>query len=181
MPLEPTRSDIFLELAKNEEQEIPAKRLLEFRRQNGFDGNPRYWAIVDFNKSSRKKRFYLFDTDTRKTEPYYVAHGEGSEGKTADGMAEVFSNVDGSHCSSLGIYLCGAEYDGKHGKSMRLKGLEASNSAAFDREIVLHGATYVSDAVIQAQGYAGDSWGCFAVDMAVKSKLVDELNSTLSD
>jgi hypothetical protein len=57
----------------------------------------------------------------------------------------------------LWAFICGGEYIGKHGKSMWLKGLEESNSAVFDRTIVLHGADYVSDAVINAQGYVRNS------------------------
>jgi hypothetical protein len=53
---EQTRSDVFLNLAQTEEQRIPAQRLVDFRRRNGIDSNPRCWAVVDFNQSSAKKK-----------------------------------------------------------------------------------------------------------------------------
>ncbi len=59
-------SDTFLELAKSVNQRIPAQRLVEYKLQNSLKGNPRYWAIVDFNQPSTNKRFYLFDTKEKK-------------------------------------------------------------------------------------------------------------------
>lgn len=92
-------------------------------------------------------------------------------------MADVFSNVPNSKASSLGIYECLNAYTGKHGKSLRLEGLESANSNAFDRSIVLHGANYVSDAFIAKYGRIGRSEGCFAVEMPVKDALIDELEN----
>lgn len=171
------RAKVFLKLAETVNQSLPARRLIEYKLEFRPNDNPRYWAIVDFSQHSAKKRFYLFDTDEEKVTRYYVAHGKGSEGKPDDGMAEIFSNVKNSNCSSLGIYLCLNEYFGKHGKSMRLEGLESTNSNAYKRTIVLHGADYVSEDVIKTQGYLGDSHGCFAVDMSVKDTLVNELKN----
>lgn len=47
--------------------------------------------------------------------------------------------------SSLGIYRCAETYEGKHGYSMRLDGLEPTNSLARERAIVIHSADYVSE------------------------------------
>ena len=168
---------IFLELAQSVNQGIPAKRLVEYKLKSSPNGDPRYWATVDFNQPSTEKRFYLFDTKEKKVIRYYVAHGRGSEGAKDDGLADVFSNVPNSNASSLGIYECLEVYEGKHGTSLRLEGLEATNSHVFDRSIVLHGADYVSDAFIKKYTRIGRSEGCFAVEMAASPILANELKN----
>lgn len=168
-------SDVFLRLANTKHQSIPAERLVEYKQKFKPDGNPRYWAIVDFNQHSAEKRFYLFDTKEEKIVQYYVAHGKGSEGATDDGMADIFLNEQNSHASSLGIYLCLEKYDGIHGTSMRLAGLEETNSKALVRDIVVHSAYYVSDKNIQDSGRIGRSWGCFVVEEEAVGEIVNKL------
>jgi hypothetical protein len=171
------RSGIFLKLANKFKQLVPAALLVDYKNKFRQHENPRYWSIVDFNQCSSEKRLYVFDTDQEKVECYYVSHGRGSEGAKDDGFAEIFSNVSGSNCSSLGIYLCAELYDGKHGLSMRLDGLESTNSNVRARSIVMHGADYVSDDFIQKNRRIGRSEGCFAVENAVIRQLVNELKN----
>jgi hypothetical protein len=168
---------VFLKLAGLAGQSIPAKRLAEFAKKAGRKGEMRYWAIVDFNQASTKKRFYLFDTKANTVETFYVAHGKGSEGASDDGMADVFSNEDGSNSSSLGIYQCLDEYVGAHGRSMRLQGLEPTNSNALSRAVVFHRADYVSEDFIRKTGRIGRSDGCFAVEPSVGDALIDKLKN----
>ena len=169
----------FIELASSVGQITAARRLVQFRSQHNMNGNPRYWAIVDFSKPSREKRFYLFDTQAPVADQaislYFVAHGKGSD-SLHTGVADVFLNVQGSNCSSLGIYRCQDPYDGEHGPSLRLTGLEPSNSNAADRGIVLHGAEYVSQAFINDVGKLGRSEGCFAVEMGESAELSRKLS-----
>ena len=77
--------------------------------------------------------------------------------------------------SSLGVYLTLDSYIGEHGLSLHLKGLEATNSNAEVREIVLHGAAYVSDEIAATQPRLGRSLGCHAVDANLSSPLVTQL------
>ena len=64
----------------------------------------------------------------------------------------------------MGFYITGNIYQGKHGKSLALNGVENGiNDKAAQRAIVLHGAGYVSKATIQQMGYLGRSQGCPAV------------------
>jgi hypothetical protein len=51
---------------------------------------------------------------------------------------------------------------GKHGHTLRQFGLEPDNDMAEPRGIVIHAASYVSDAMASAQGLIGRSPGCFA-------------------
>jgi len=176
-PAAASSTDVFLKLAESVGQGIPAKRLVEYKLKNDPTGGARYFAVVDFNQNSIKKRFYVFDTQENKVETYYVDHGKGSEGATDDGMADVFSNEEGSSSSSLGIYRTLDEYVGGHGRSLRLQGLEPTNSNAYERAVVLHRADYVSEDFIRQTGRIGRSDGCLAVEQSVADALIDKLKN----
>lgn len=141
-----------------------------YRSQQGRISNSRYLTIIDMKMHSSKKRFYLFDLATGKVERNNTSHGEGSD-PDKDGNATQFSNVNDSHKTSLGFYITLGTYTGKNGHSLRLRGLESSNSNAEKRAIVVHPANYVSN----ASGRTGLSWGCPAVDPKVSRKLIDRI------
>jgi hypothetical protein len=164
-------TDIFLQLATSVGQAVPAKRLIDYKLKNDPAGKQRYFAIVDFDQPSTSKRLFVFDTVDKKVESYYVAHGRGS----GENVAERFSNAPGSFSSSLGIYKTMDEYNGHHGRSLRLEGLEATNSNALSRAVVMHTADYVSEAFIRQTGRLGRSEGCFAVERSALNTLIDEL------
>ena len=168
--------DTFLNLAATVGQGLPAARLVEYKKQHNPGGNPRYWAIVDFNRPSTEKRFYVFDTKDGLVERYYVAHGRGSD-PDHNAMADIFSNEPHSNCSSLGIYKCRETYHGTHGLALRLDGREPTNSKARARDIVLHKADYVSEEFIGLHQKLGRSRGCFAVENGVRDRLVDHLKN----
>ncbi len=133
--------------------------------------NPGHMVIVDFALSSARKRFFLVDMTTGAVTPHAVAHGAGSE-TDGSGFARRFSNQDGSHESSLGFVLTGEIYSGVHGRSLRLDGLSETNSNMRSRAIVVHSATYVHE----SPGMQGLSFGCFALDPAVKDAVVDAIS-----
>jgi len=116
---------------------------------NGFlkdsDYNSDKAFLIDFSISSSKFRFLVIDLKTGKIiEKGLVAHGDGSEDGKANGNLK-FSNIDGSHCSSLGKYVVEEKYNGKFGLSYRLTGLDETNSNARKRAIVLHKLNCVPD------------------------------------
>lgn len=130
-------------------------------------------AVIDYSLPSSARRLWLFDLD-RGTLLFHerVAHGRGSGVETST----IFSNAHRSHATSLGVFVTGEVYFGRHGKSLRLDGLEPGmNDAARARAIVVHGASYVTDAFVAAHGRAGRSHGCPAVDPAVAPRLIDAL------
>ncbi|CAG5005317.1 hypothetical protein DYBT9275_03561 [Dyadobacter sp. CECT 9275] len=135
-------------------------------------GNP-VLAIADFSQSSCKKRLYVIDLMRKKLLYHtYVAHGRNSGNE----FAEKFSNNNASYQSSLGFYRTLGTYQGKHGLSLRLEGLEKGiNDNAFERAIVMHGADYVSEAFIRATGRLGRSLGCPAVSVPDSKKLIEML------
>lgn len=153
----------------------PMERLLVYRDQYRPTSNPVFWAIVNFALHSSKPRLFVLNREQETVEAYLCAHGRGSEGARDDGYAEIFSNNDGSHCSSLGIYRCAETFFGEHGKALHLDGMESTNFSARPRAIVMHGATYVSQRYIQRTGRIGRSWGCPAIEMRYIPKVVDQL------
>ena len=97
-------------------------------------------------------------------------------GAGGDNFATRFSNLEGSHQTSLGLFRTADTYVGSNGYSLRLDGLEAGvNDRARERAIVMHGAPYVSDANIRALGRLGRSHGCPALRPAVARRLIDTI------
>jgi L,D-transpeptidase catalytic domain len=119
-------------------------------------------ALADFSVASRDLRFHIIDLIGGQSSSYLVAHGKGSDPEHS-GWLQRFSNDYGSLATSDGAFLTGEIYEGVHGQSMRLLGLDADNSNAEPRAIVIHGADYVSEDHIATWGKCGRSEGCFAV------------------
>ncbi|MBO0932512.1 murein L,D-transpeptidase catalytic domain family protein [Fibrella aquatilis] len=127
-------------------------------------------SIVDMSQPSSRKRLYVIDLLRQKLLFHtYVAHGRNS----GELLAKRFSNANSSFQSSLGFYKTLGLYQGKHGLSMQLQGLEKGiNDNAFARAIVMHGADYVSESIIRQTGRLGRSQGCPAVSTSECSPIV---------
>ncbi len=130
-------------------------------------------AVIDYSLPSTRNRLWVFDLKKRRLlYQELVAHGRNS----GENYASSFSNSTGSFQSSLGLFRTLNSYQGKHGLSLRMEGVEAGvNDNAFDRAIVIHGAPYVNPALIASQGRIGRSLGCPAVRPAVAKGLINTL------
>jgi hypothetical protein len=128
-------------------------------------------TIIDFTKPSTEERFFIIDLEHKELKyNCYVAHGRNS----GDDYAKSFSNDSESLKSSLGFYLTAETYSGVHGYSLKLDGLEKNiNDKARRREIVIHGAEYVSDEFIKKYGRLGRSWGCPALPINISKEIID--------
>ncbi|MBA3899074.1 MAG: murein L,D-transpeptidase catalytic domain family protein, partial [Bacteroidetes bacterium] len=99
----------------------------------------RILSIIDFSKSSNTERLYVIDMEKNAINyKSLVAHGKMSGNEYADS----FSNILNSGKSSIGFYVTAETYSGKHGYSLRLDGMEDSNSEARSRAKVVHRAEY---------------------------------------
>ncbi len=127
-------------------------------------------SIVDMSQPSTHKRLYIINLEKKQLLfNTYVAHGQNSGGL----MANKFSNVNASFQTSLGFYKTLSTYMGKHGLSLQLKGLEKGiNDQVQNRNIVLHGADYASEAFIRKTGRLGRSQGCPAVPYADSKQII---------
>ena len=119
-------------------------------------------GVADFSLPSRTPRFHVVNLADGSVQSHLVAHGRGSD-PSHTGWLERFSNEPRSNATSAGAYRTGSFYVGAHGHSMRLDGLDSTNSNALSRAIVVHGAWYVSEEMIGFSGMLGRSQGCFAV------------------
>jgi len=128
--------------------------------------NPNFLTIIDYRLPSSEPRFHLIDLRDTSIETHLVAHGAGSD-TDHDEMAEAFSNIPNSKMTSLGAFVTGKTYHGKHGLSLKLHGLEAINDKAEERLIVIHGADYVAPG-----RKLGRSWGCPALENAVAQRVI---------
>jgi hypothetical protein len=132
-------------------------------------------TLIDFSLSSNAKRLWVIDLTTNTILfNSLVAHGRN----TGEEFASAFSNSNSSFKSSLGFYATGEIYQGKHGASLRLDGLENGvNDNARERGVVMHGADYVSESFIRGNKRLGRSQGCPAIPM----ELTDEIIQVIKD
>ncbi|OKS87390.1 hypothetical protein RG47T_2851 [Mucilaginibacter polytrichastri] len=130
-------------------------------------------TVVDFNKPSHEKRLWIVDLQSKLLLlNTWVAHGQGS----GNDLADHFSNNEESHQSSLGFYVTDDIYVGKHGRSLRLDGMDNGfNDKARERAIVLHAADYVCQGTINQLGRIGRSFGCPAVSPDVINQVIGTL------
>lgn len=131
-------------------------------------------GITDFSRPSNEPRFYLLDTASGRVTSHYVAHGRGSD-PDHSGWVERFSNAINSEASSNGGYLTLDYYPGKYGRSLKLAGLDPSNSNAEARAIVVHSAWYAEPAVAVEHGKLGRSEGCFALSYSSLQEVLQRL------
>jgi len=127
-------------------------------------------TLVDFSLSSNVKRLWIIDMSSNIVLlQTLVAHGRN----TGEEFATNFSNTPESFKSSLGFYVTGEVYNGKHGISLKLDGLEKGlNDNARNRAVVLHGADYVSESFIKNHKRLGRSQGCPAVPVKFASEII---------
>lgn len=136
--------------------------------------NSTYLTIIDMSRSSNNERLYIINMETQKLEyKSLVAHGRNSGLE----FATKFSNIKNSHQSSIGFYKTAETYQGKHGFSLRLDGLEYSNNKARERAIVIHKADYVSKAFIAKNGRLGRSYGCPSLPEKNYSEIIHKIKN----
>jgi len=136
------------------------------------------YGIIDYTLPSTTPRFFVLDL-RRGTllHAVLVSHGSGSQDAGDLTLAADLSNTHDSHASSMGLVRCAETYDGGHGRSMRLDGLEPGfNDNDRSRAIVVHGADYATQDFVDSYGYLGRSWGCPAVDPEITDAILDSLS-----
>jgi hypothetical protein len=139
----------------------------------GLITNRNLLTVIDYSLPSSQPRMFIFDLTAHKLLfRELVAHGKSSGGN----IANFFSNSPGSLATSLGLFVTADTYNGGNGYSLRLRGLEEGiNDMAWDRAIVLHGASYVSQEAVKVLGRLGRSWGCPAVRAEISQQIIDTI------
>ena len=128
-------------------------------------------TVIDFSLPSTEKRLWVIDPAKGLILHHsVVAHGRNS----GELLAKAFSNQPESFQSSLGFYKTAETYQGKHGYSLRLDGLEKGfNDQARNRAIVIHGADYAKEEFAKSTGRLGRSLGCPALPPELSAKVID--------
>ena len=142
-----------------------ATEALEYCKSHNLNTN--YCVFVDFSKHAGKKRYVIYNLNTRKVEYSSVC---------ANGLnRNEFSNKEGSHLSSLGKYQV-TPIVGKMGigeECLILEGLEPTNCNARNRQILIHSHTsvYYNPGTYPFNFfYKNLSWGCFVIDKIAFNK-----------
>ncbi len=167
--------EILLENLSEKHENLPSRTALDlamegYQKLENQLANP-VLTVIDFSLPSTEKRLWVIDMKQQDILlNTVVSHGRNS-GML---MAEKFSNNPESYQSSLGFYKTAETYQGKHGYSLRLDGLEKGfNDQARNRAIVLHGADYAREEVAKMSGRLGRSLGCPAVPTELSQEVID--------
>lgn len=180
--IESSVEDHFIELINsnsfNQKFKVPKRDILSLgikgylklkAEGNMPEGKP--LTVIDFSLPSSEKRMWIINMKDGVILHFgHVSHGRNS----GDLMAQKFSNKNSSFMSSLGFYLTAETYQGKHGYSLRLDGLEPGfNDNARERAIVIHGADYAREDFIKQTGRLGRSLGCPALPQEITTEIID--------
>jgi hypothetical protein len=142
-------------------------------QSHGVGADARRLAIIDYTIPSRRQRMWVVDIEAQKLLfKEHVAHGQ----KSGHDIPTAFSDRNGSHQTSLGLFYTDATYQGGNGYSLKLHGLSKGfNESAMRRLIVMHGAPYVNPDAAEKLGRLGRSWGCPAVRVEIAKPMIDAL------
>ena len=153
--------------------------LREYQQHKHDLGNSRYVGLLNYRLPSWEPRFYVIDPDEKRVvAAYRVAHGKGSD-PDHDGIAEYFSDREGSYMSSVGLFLTRNTYISNqpaHGLSLRMHGLSNTNSRAQERNIVIHANDYMEQQFIDTYGVPGRSHGCLVFSATDRDEVVKKLS-----
>lgn len=139
-------------------------------QKKGLLHNTNILTICDFSQSSSEERMYVIDVRSKKLlYRTFVAHGINS----GEEFANSFSNSDESCKSSLGFYVTSNTYMGSNGLSLRIQGVDRGfNDHAARRNIVIHGASYVSLRILHKYGVMGTTFGCPAIPAEMTDQII---------
>ncbi len=146
--------------------DLRTRKLLEIARREVSRAGSQLWrtdmvGIADFGLHSSLPRFHFVNLEAGTADSVLVTHGSGSDPEH-DGWLNGYSNLHDSWATSRGAYITWEWYKGRYGTSVRLGGLDQSNSNAFPRAIVMHAASYATPEHVARWGRLGRSNGCFA-------------------
>lgn len=166
--------EINFEKGKKLNKEVFLKALhgyLNLRNSGQLDARRDILSVCDFSLSANQPRLWVIDLKKKKVLfNTLVAHGQGS----GEEFATEFSNIEGSHQSSMGFFVTASTYYGDKGYSLKLEGKDQGyNDQAFNRAIVIHAADYVSYDFIASNNRLGRSWGCPSLPTELNRPIID--------
>lgn len=157
-----------------------AEEALSYCEKKGLSTD--FFVLIDFSTHSGKKRMFIWDFKENKIiDSFLVSHGCGKNPTAKDYSREKpqFSNVEGSHLSSLGKYHIGKNKVPSvgYGEKYLLYGKDSTNSNALVRNVVIHPWEVMPDEEPYPRGVP-ESWGCPAVSPKVFDIFHKKIQST---
>ncbi|HMO62151.1 MAG TPA: murein L,D-transpeptidase catalytic domain family protein [Ferruginibacter sp.] len=153
-----------------------AKEAKIFCQKNKLDTG--ICLLIDMSLPPGTNRFFIMEcSNNRIAASGLVAHGYGNSTALQPG----FSNISGSHSTSLGRYKTGTAYMGRFGLAYKLHGLDSTNSNAYSRNVVLHAHPCIPDTPVLPETICM-SQGCPTVSPAFLATLknyFDQCNAGL--
>lgn len=127
-------------------------------------------TVIDLSLNPIHRRLWVLDIENEEILFHtLVANGISSSH---------FSNRPNSHESSIGVYLTGRTYYGKHGLSLELNGIDGKfNNNAKRRHLVIHKAKYARRKFMHIHHTLGRSWGCFAITPRLSNDIIDKIKN----
>jgi hypothetical protein len=158
---------------------IKATAAYSYCKKNSMDTT--FCLLADMKIHSGNFRFFVWDFQKNKIiDSGMVSHGCGKYAwaKTISKDNPTFSNVDGSHLTSLGKYKIGNRNYSEWGIHVNylMHGLDATNNNAMKRTIVLHSWDDVPEQEVFPDG-TPEGWGCPAVNNQFMIRLDKKLKS----
>jgi len=155
--------------------QLKMEEALQYAKSNKMDTT--VCILVDFSQPSHVQRMSVVDLQTKSIiSRGQVSHGMGT---THFSIKPRFSNIVGSHLSSLGKYRIGDRGWSTWGIHVKylLHGLEPTNSNALKRNVVLHSWEAIPDEIDRRRPRAAaQGYGC----PAVSNKYMKHLDKVLS-
>ena len=118
---------------------LRADKALKYAERKGL--NNHYCLFLDYGIPSGKPRLFVWSFE--KGLIIYSGHAMHGAGKGSTDESPVFSNVYGSHCSSVGKFEVTRNRGTRNKTGLRLKGLDLSNNSAYSRGIMIHSSRWV--------------------------------------
>jgi hypothetical protein len=168
-----------------EKTRLKAKEALAFCKSKNY--NQEFAILIDMSLHSGVNRLVIWDFKKDTVDHIcLVGHGSGNHPWNNDFSKEnpVFSNVENSHCSSLGKYRIGERAPSDWGVRIKyvIHGLEPTNSNAAKRFVVFHSWERVPNEELYPSG-TPEGWGCPIVSLdnfrLIDEKLQSNTKSTL--
>ncbi|WP_370627210.1 murein L,D-transpeptidase catalytic domain-containing protein [Pontibacter sp. HSC-14F20] len=133
--------------------------------------------MIDLSMHSGLKRFFIWDFNQGGiTDSFLVSHGSCDNPWSGDYSKEqaMFSNVNNSHCSSVGKYILGEHGPSQWGIKVKylMHGQDQTNNNFTKRDIIFHSWERVSDEEVHPNG-TPEGWGCPVVSNATM-RIVDQ-------
>jgi hypothetical protein len=118
---------------------LRAEKALRYAERKGMSEH--YCIFLDYGIPSGKPRLFVWSFEEGRI--VYSGHAMHGSGKGSTDESPVFSNVYGSHCSSVGKFEVTRDRGTRNKTGLRLKGLELSNKSAYSRGIMIHSSRWV--------------------------------------